>query len=38
MGVWNDVGDNISAGDIWRLRSDRYLKEVFASKFHMKEF
>ncbi|KAL3993710.1 hypothetical protein ACH3XW_18685 [Acanthocheilonema viteae] len=21
MGVWNDVGDNISAGDIWRLRN-----------------
>ncbi|VDM09263.1 unnamed protein product [Wuchereria bancrofti] len=21
MGVWNDVGDNIFAGDIWRLRN-----------------
>ncbi|VDK87950.1 unnamed protein product [Litomosoides sigmodontis] len=21
MGVWNDVGDNICAGDIWRLRN-----------------
>ncbi|VDN93704.1 unnamed protein product [Brugia pahangi] len=25
MGVWNDVGDNISAGDIWRLRLDLSL-------------